>query len=111
VQKDIKQVSTGGHLTVVPDAMPAKVTGKDGKLYPSTQAKAPRPSNDPDEWDDERWEKFDHEVGKALDLVLRARNWRQRGIYKPSSLVAAKLVLVGPADLDAELASLLEERS
>jgi transposase-like protein len=40
IEKDVKKVSTGGHLTPVPE-VPQKVRGKDGKSYP---AKRPRTS-------------------------------------------------------------------
>ena len=43
VEKDVKKVSTGGHLTVVPE-VPEKVKGKDGKSYPSSRPVAAKPA-------------------------------------------------------------------
>ena len=63
---------------------------------------------DPEEWDDEEWARFDAEVGKAAEVLLTARHWRERGIYKPSAYVANQLSIFG-RHLDAELSFLLGE--
>jgi transposase-like protein len=47
IEKDVKKVSTSGHLTVVPE-VPEKVKGKDGKSYPATRPKPePAPKKSP----------------------------------------------------------------
>ena len=57
----------------------------------------------PDEWDADQWAKFDVEVGKAQRLLITAMDYRARGIYKPSELVAALLVLNDAQDVDTEI--------
>lgn len=88
-----------------------------GKLrmnHEAVRALFARPSalgqTDPDDWNDEQWATFDRKAVDAARTVLQALNLWQRGLYTPSVEAIAQLALLKPQDLDAELASLLEQQ-
>jgi hypothetical protein len=68
--------------------------------------KPERPEN-PEDWTDAEWDRFDKATAKAVDQFMRALRYKEAGIYTPGVEVALKLEALRPnVDWDAELADL-----
>jgi hypothetical protein len=71
----------------------------------------PVPASDrgtsPEDWNAEQWAEFDRKVITATGDVLMAFHLWSRGDYTPSVAAIAKLSMLRPQDIDAELATLL----